>query len=187
MRKLILEEWLSLDGYAVDKNGSLNFFPSAEKNQFSDADQLKFLDTIDTIVLGRITYQLFVDFWPTASVTTEIIADKLNSIPKIICSNTLSKAPWGKWPEAELLKGDAVAGIKKLKAKEGKNIVLWGSLTLAQSLMKENMIDEYHIQVCPTLVGGGRRLFSESDRYTNMKLVSTRQYNTGVIYLHYEP
>ena len=82
MRKLILEEWVSLDGYAEDKNGTLDFFPSTEENKFSDEDQLKFLDSIDVILLGRKTYELFVDFWPTEKSGNEIIADKLNESQK---------------------------------------------------------------------------------------------------------
>jgi len=185
MRQLILEEWLSLDGYATDKDNQLSFFPSAEANKYADRDQLKFIDTIDTILLGRVTYELFADFWPTATTDTEIIADKLNSTPKIVFSNTLEKAPWGKWPDAQVMKGDAAATIKKLKEKEGKNMVLWGSISLAQSLIRENLIDEYHLQVCPTITGGGRLLFPNLDQYKNLKLSSFKKYDTGVMALHY--
>jgi len=97
MRKLILEEWVSLDGYVTDKNGQLDFFTNLtpEQNKYSDADQLKFLETVDAILLGRKTYQLFVDFWPNATTDKEVIADKLNETKKIIFSNTITKAPLG--------------------------------------------------------------------------------------------
>ena len=186
MRKLILEEWISLDGYAADKNGQLDFFPSTETNRYSDEDQLKFMESIDTILLGRKTYDLFVDFWPTATTDVEIIADKLNSIPKIVFSNTLKEAPWGKWPAARVIAGEATEAVKKLKEKEGKNMVMWGSISLAQSLIKENLIDEYHLQVCPTAIGGGRLLFPELNQYTNFKLVDFKKYDTGVMYLVYK-
>jgi dihydrofolate reductase len=185
MRKIILEEWVSLDGYAADKNGQLDFFPSTEANKYSDEDQLKFLEQIDTILLGRKTYELFVDFWPQATIDTEIIADKLNSLQKIVFSNSLKSAPWGSWPAAEIISGDAVAGIKALKAKEGKDMVLWGSISLAQSLIRENLIDEYHLQICPTFIGGGRSLFPDMEAYTNLKLVESKQYDTGVVFLKY--
>lgn len=74
MRKLILEEWLSLDGYAEDANGRLDFFPDTAANKFSDQDQLEFLENIDTMLLGRKTYELFASFWPEAHAGTEIIA-----------------------------------------------------------------------------------------------------------------
>ena len=159
MRKLILEEWISLDGYAEDKNGRLDFFPSTEANKYSDEDQLKFLEGIDTILLGRKTYELFVEFWPTATTGKEIIADKLNGTPKLVFSNSLTKAPWGEWPAAQVVSGNAVEKIKALKREEGKDMVLWGSITLAQDLIKAGLIDEYHLQLCPTGTGGGRLLF----------------------------
>ena len=187
MRKLILEEWISLDGYAADKNGQLDFFPSSEKNRYSDQDQLKFMQGIDTILLGRVTYQLFVDFWPTASTSTEIIADVLNSTPKMVFSNTLQQAPWGKWPDATIISGVAVTAVKKLKQLPGKDLVLWGSISLAQSLIRENLIDEYHKQLCPTMTGGGRLMFPDLDSYKNLKLVNCRKYDTGVVFMTYEP
>ncbi|MDF2454610.1 MAG: reductase [Cytophagaceae bacterium] len=187
MRKLILEEWISLDGYAADKNGQLDFFPSTEANQFSDQDQLKFLESIDTMLLGRVTYHLFADFWPTATTDKEIIADKLNSLSKIVFSNTLTDAPWGRWTAAQVMKGDAVEEVKKLKAQEGKDMVLWGSLSLAQSLIKANQIDEYHLQICPTAIGGGRLLFPDLSHYAQMKLIQSKVYDSGVVALHYQP
>lgn len=67
MRKLIIEEWISIDGFAEDSNGNLDFFPHTEENRYADEVQLRFLETIDTILLGRKTYELFVDYWPTAT------------------------------------------------------------------------------------------------------------------------
>lgn len=186
MRKIILEEWLSMDGYVSDKKGKLDFFPSTEANKYADKDQLQFMGSIDTILLGRVTYELFAGFWPTATTDTEIIADQLNTLPKIVFSNTLAEAPWGKWTAAQVVRGDAVEEIRKLKQKEGKNMVLWGSITLAQSLMRENLVDEYRLQICPTATGGGRVLFPDTGVYTNFRLVDSKKYDTGVMMLHYE-
>jgi len=187
MRKLILEEWVSLDGYVADKNGQLDFFTNLtpEQNKYSDADQLKFLETIDTILLGRRTYDLFVDFWPTATTNKEVIADKLNETKKIVFSNTIAEAPWGKWPDAVVIAGEAVTAIKQLKLLPGKDMVIWGSISLAQSLMRENLIDEYHIQLCPVLTGGGRKLFEEETSSKQLKLLEVRQYDTGTVFLNY--
>jgi dihydrofolate reductase len=123
MRRLILEEWVSLDGFAEDRDGSLSFFPASDADRFSDRDQLQFLDSVDTILLGRKTYDLFVGFWPTATTDQEIIADRLNELPKVVFSNTRAEAPWGKWPAARVVSGDAVAEIRRLKAQDGKNMV----------------------------------------------------------------
>jgi dihydrofolate reductase len=187
VRKVILEEWLSLDGFAVDANGALDFFPSTEENEVSDRDQLAFLEGVDTILLGRKTYELFVDFWPKATTDTEIIADRLNAIPKLVFSNTLQDAPWGGFAPARVVRGDAVAEIRRLKAQRGKDMVLWGSLTLAQDLIAADAIDEYHLQVCPTVAGGGRRLFPDADAYARMERVGVRSYDSGVVALHYVP
>lgn len=188
MRKLILEEWMTLDGYVTDKKGQLDFFTNLtpEQNKYSDADQLKFLETIDTILLGRKTYELFVDFWPDATTDKEVIADKLNGTKKIVFSNTLEKAPWGNWPEAEIISGNTPEAIRKLKLQPGKNMVLWGSISLAQSLMNENLIDEYHLQLCPVLTSGGRKLFTEHTNPTKLNLIEVRHYNTGTVFLNYQ-
>lgn len=189
MRKLILEEWVSLDGHISDKEGKLDFFTqlTPEQNTYSDQDQLKFLETIDTILLGRKTYELFVEFWPTATTDQEAIADKLNETKKIVFSNTRSKAPWGKWPDLEIIAGDAIEAIQHLKSLAGKDMVLWGSISLAQALMKAKLIDEYRIQLCPIITGGGRKLFAEELHAQNLQLCNVRQYDMGTIFLNYKP
>jgi dihydrofolate reductase len=187
MRKLVLEEWLSLDGFAADRDGKLDFFPTTEMNRYSDEDQLRFLDGVDAILLGRKTYELFAGYWPTATTDKEIISDRLNELPKVVFSNTLKEAPWGKWTPARVVSGDAVAEIKRLKAEEGNQMVLWGSVSLAQELIAADLIDEYHLQFCPTLVGGGRPLFPDLRSYTKLNRVSVRTYDTGVVFLVYEP
>lgn len=188
MRKLILEEWVSLDGNVTDKNGRLDFFTNVtpEQNKYADLDQLRFLETVDTILLGRKTYELFVEFWPVATTDQEAIANKLNETGKIVFSNTLTSAPWGEWPEVKIISGEAAGAVRKLKSLPGKNMVMWGSISLAQSLMKENLIDEYHIQLCPVLTGGGRNLFSKQINFGQLKLLEVRQYNTGTVFLNYE-
>jgi dihydrofolate reductase len=188
MRKLIVEEWISLDGYAADRNGTTDFFPATEENRYSDEDQLKFLDNIDTILLGRKTYELFVDFWPTAKSSQEIIADTLNRIPKVVLSNTLTKAPWGSWPDAAVIGGDAVEAVRKLKQQKGKDIVLWGSISVTQELMKADLIDEYHLQLIPVRLGAGRLLFPKEDLNKELTLIGSKVYDaTGVMFLKYEP
>jgi dihydrofolate reductase len=183
MRKLILQEWITLDGYVADKNGGLDFFGSDTK--YSDADQSKFLETVDTILLGRKTYELFIEFWPNATNDQEVIADQLNTIPKIVVSNTLQTAPWGNWNPAQILRGDVVGEIKKLKLQEGKNIILWGSISLAENLINENLVDEYHLQVCPILLGEGRTLFPKMRSSVSLQPIGFKKYDSGVIYYQY--
>lgn len=187
MRKLFLEEWITLDGFAEDSNGQLDFFPSAEENRYADQQQLSFLDSVDTILLGRKTYELFAEFWPSATTDQEMIADKLNQIPKLVFSNTIKKAPWGKWPEATVVSGDAIEAIRKLKQQPGKNIILWGSISLSQALIRADLIDVYKIRVCPTLSGGGKLLFPTFDSYKRLKLVARDMSANGLLSLSYEP
>ena len=184
MRKVIFQEWLSMDGYAADANNSVSFLESTTLNKYSDRDLLHFMDGIDTILLGANTYKLFVEFWPTATTNEEVIADKLNSTPKIIFSSTLLKAPWGKWPDASIIKTDAVQALNKLKAQEGKDMVLWGSVSLAQSFMKENLIDEYHFRICPLVLGSGRPMFEKTGPL-NFELLGSKQYESGLMLLQY--
>ena len=171
-----------MDGYAADANNSTAFLASVTLNKYSDIDLLDFMDSIDTILLGANTYKLFVDFWPGATTAEEIIADRLNSTPKIIFSTTLTRAPWGRWPDATIIKTDAVQALKKLKAQDGKNMVLWGSISLAQSFMKENLIDEYHFRICPLVLGSGRPLF-ETTGPLNFELFGSKQYESGLMLL----
>ncbi len=186
MRKIICQEWLTIDGYAAGLNNELDFFTKPELNKYSDDDLLLFMEGIDTILLGANTYRLFVDFWPTATTDTEVIADRLNATPKIIFSKSLEQAPWGKWENATIVKEDTIEAIKNLKQEPGKNMVLWGSLSLVQSLMKENVIDEYHLRICPSVLGKGKPLFPADLTTNDMKLFETKIYDSGVVLLCYQ-
>lgn len=183
MRKLIFQEFISLDGYAADKDGTTKFFESPELNKGSDKDLLELMENIDAIILGANTYKMFVEYWPDAD--HEIIAEKINTTPKYVFSKSLKKAPWGKWPEATIVDEDAVTAIKEMKNQEGKNLVLWGSISLAQNLMREQLIDEYHLRVTPSAIGAGRLLF-ENTGELKLKLLKTKKYESGLLLAEYE-
>ena len=182
MRKLIFQQWLSLDGYAADKNGTVTFIESSAK--YSDEQQLAFLDSVDTFLLGANTYKLFYEFWPTATNEAEVIADKLNSMNKIVFSSSLTEAPWGKWPVAQVIKGSASEAVRVLKMQEGKDIVLWGSISVSQELMKNNLIDEYHLRIVPKALGSGRKFF-EGEVPLNFELYELKSDEAGVVVLKY--
>lgn len=186
MRKLIFQEFLSLDGYAADKDHSTKFFEGPEFSEESDVDLLNEMNRFDTILLGANTYKMFAEFWPMASVEQQIVADKLNSIPKIVFSSTLKKAPWGKWPEATVVSGDAAAAVRDLKSKNGGDMVLWGSISLAQDLMRENLIDEYQLRIVPVLLGVGTLLFTASNQVA-LNLTKSKSYPSGLLLAHYRP
>ena|SRR5688572_4132143 len=180
MRKLIFQEFLSLDGYAADRDHSTKFFEAPEFSQESDDDLLQEMDRFDTILLGANTYKMFVDFWPSADSSEQIVADKLNSIPKVVFSRTLETAPWGKWPAAKIVADYAVSAIKEMKQRPGKDMVLWGSISLAQDIMKANIIDEYQLRIVPVILGGGTLLFDERDQL-DLKLTKSKSYSSGLL------
>lgn len=186
MRKLIFQEFISLDGYAADKNHSTSFFESPVYSAKSDNDLLKEMHRFDNILLGAKTYKLFADFWPTANNDEQIVADKLNSIPKIVFSNTLTSAPWGKWSEASIMNGDAADNVKELKKRQGTDMVLWGSISIAQRLMEENLIDEYQIRIVPVILGSGILLFKPGSEL-QLELISSKNYPSGLQLIHYRP
>ncbi|RYY49087.1 MAG: reductase [Chitinophagaceae bacterium] len=182
MRKLVLQEWITLDGFAADENGAMDFFTAPELNKESDKDLLQEMDAFDTIILGANTYKLFADYWPAATTETEPIADKLNETPKIVFSSTLTEAPWGKWNNVQLVNQHAEGFIRQLKQEPGKNMVVWGSLSLAQSLLEANLVDVIETRVCPTVLGNGRPLFPSK---MNLRLEETKRYNSGLVLLRY--
>ena len=187
MRNLILQEFVSVDGMAAGKDGSTDFIPASNRgDQSFGRRQEHFLDAIDTILLGRKTYEMFVEYWPKVTSGDERpFADKLNAIPKVVFSKTLDRAPWGTWDEATIVKTDAAREVERLKQQPGKDLVIWGSLTLAQALMHEGVIDEFQLIVCPVVLVEGRRLFDDNVAPGEMHLFSTRSFDRGSVLLSY--
>ncbi len=144
------------------------------------------MDDIDLILPGRKTYELFVDFWLRATSDAGVITDKLNRTAKAIVSNTLTIANWGNWPGPVLIKGNIITEIRKIKEAAGKNIVLSGSIALAQSLMEENLIDEYHFRICPVALGAGKPFFPRTGHCKNLQLTAFKNYEPGLVLLEYQ-
>lgn len=187
MKKVILQEFVSVDGLASGPNDSVDFVPASNQgDQRFGQRQMEFLDSIDTILLGRVTYDLFAGHWPNVPPGPEKpFADKLNAIPKVVFSKTLKRAPWGSYPEARVVKTSAAREVAKLRQGSGKNMVIWGSISLAQSLMRDGLIDEYQLIVCPVVLGTGRPLFPEKKASATMKLLTTTSFDRGSVLLAY--
>jgi dihydrofolate reductase len=160
MRKVILQEFLSIDGLASGPNGSVDFVPASNSGDKGFGErQIAFMDSIDAILLGRVTYEMFAGYWPNAtSGDDKPFADKINATPKVVFSNTLKRAPWGTFNEARIVKGNASDEVAQLRQASGKDMVIWGSLSLARSLMSDGLIDQYQLIVCPGVLGVGKRL-----------------------------
>ena len=187
MRKLILQEFVTLDALAAGPNDNVDFVPASTRgDQSFGREQLAMFDSIDTIVLGRVTYQMFAGYWPSVTEGEDArFADKLNRTPKIVFSRSLQKAPWGKFEEARIVKSDAAEEVKKLKQQPGKDLILWGSISLAQSLLNKGLIDEYRMVVCPIVLGKGRPLFGDKVASLDLKLIEVEPMDLGTVALKY--
>jgi len=187
MRKVILQEFLSIDGLASGPNGSVDFVPASNSGDKGFGErQIAFMDSIDAILLGRVTYEMFAGYWPNAtSGDDKPFADKINATPKVVFSNTLKRAPWGTFNEARIVKGNASDEVAKLRQASGKGMVIWGSLSLARSLMSDGLIDQYELIVCPVVLGEGKRLFPETNASLDITLLNSKSFERGSVLLTY--
>jgi len=185
MRTVVVQQFVTLDGYAAGPNGELDFVTESG----ADADptegpfvekQLAFIESLDTILLGAVTYRGFADYWPEQTTETQAIADALNATPKVVFSSTLESAPWGNWEPARLVSGSATEEVRRLKAEPGGDMVVWGSLTLSDSLMRDGLVDEYRLQILPVVLGRGKRLFEQGLPPQNLKLLESDTYDDMV-------
>lgn len=178
--------FVTVDGFIAGPNGELDWMPgNGTPDTEVDAHMDRLFDTVDTMVLGRATYQLFADFWPTATTTDDPVADKLNSTPKVVFAPSLEMVEWGKWNNARLATGSAVDEIQKLKQQPGKDVVIFGGATLVQSFTALGLIDEYQLFLVPVLLGGGKLLFTTFEERVKLRLWKTEMFSSGVVLLTY--
>jgi dihydrofolate reductase len=154
MGRLIVEQIVSVDGYAAEPDGGIDFMQAADTANPNDEDQLAFLQYVDAILLGATTYRMFAGYWPIADPDIDVVAEPINRLPKFVVSNTLTAAPWGDG-SVDILRGDGVDSAWALKQRFDA-IVVWGSLTLADALLEAGLVDELRLRVVPVLIGAGR-------------------------------
>ncbi len=186
MRKVIASVFVTLDGYMVGPNEDMSWVT----NNFSEemgtyAGDL--MSSMDTILLGRVTYEIMTNAWPAQTEATAPGADKMNTSPKIIFSKSLAKAEWGKWNNARVVKDNTAGEIARLKQLPGKDMVIYGSANLVQGFTQLGLIDEYQLLVHPLVLGGGKRLWSDLGHPVNLNLLRTQAFKNGVVVLYYEP
>jgi dihydrofolate reductase len=171
---------ITLDGYFEgEKPWDLDFHELAFSDDLQDFIDTQ-LESVDMLVYGENTYKGMFDYWSKAKGKT---AERLNAMPKIVCSPTLEVADWNNTRIAT----DAVAEIYKLKREGNGNIFVFGSAILSESLMKANLFDEYRICVVPVFLGKGRRLFNNGLPYQKLKLLKSEPLQSGAIILTYAP
>lgn len=185
MGNLIVEQIISADGYAADAEGGIGFFASAREFNDADPDQLRMLSRVGGIVLGRVTYRMFADYWPTPAARAEPVAGPINALPKFVVSSTLQSAPWGAHDAAQILRGDGVAAIRALRARIDGDLILWGSLSLSDALLRANQVDLLRLRMLPVLIGSGRSFTPADLGEHRLSLAKTRSYPGGQVVLEY--
>jgi dihydrofolate reductase len=140
------------------------------------------LNTVDTMLAGATTYNFFTEYLPESKEQADSFTDKIGSLSKYVVSTELREASWGSWEPATIIKDNVFEEITKLKEQSGKDIVIWGSMTLAHSLMKEGLIDEVQLRVIPTTLGKGKSVF---DRAYDIEFLDAKTYAKGLVLLRY--
>lgn len=185
MGKIIVQQAVSLDGYAADADGGVSFFSAVEDWTEPDTEQLDQLDSISHMVLGGTTYREFVEFWPTEQSRDEIIADKLNALDKVVFSRTLERAPWGDHPDVRVVAGDPAQTLRGIAENAPGDLIVWGSLQLTDQLFRSGGVDEVQLRVCPMAIGSGRRVFPDGFATGALRLLRCRTYESGLIWADY--
>jgi dihydrofolate reductase len=185
VRKLVAQQWVTVDNIAAEEDGGLSFVsgePFSEKtNPAFKKTVMGFIDSVDTMILGANTYAQTKDYWPNAEDQGEY-GEKLNNLTKFVASSKLEDAPWGDFPAATVTR-DPAATVRELKARSGKDIWLWGSLTLMRSLLAAGVVDEVRMLVCPATRGKGTRIFEDRQ---DLKLIEATGFENGIVILRYE-
>lgn len=186
MGHLIVEQIVSADGYAEDRHGSIDFFENARSINDADVDQLRLLDDVGAIVLGRRTFELFERYWADMDPAREPVAAPINAIPKYVVSNSMPTAPWGrKGDHATVLAGDGAEAVGELKRRIGQDVIVWGSLTLADSLLRAGLVDILRLRILPMLIGAGRSIAPPDLGPRPLRLRGTRAYEDGFLVVEY--
>lgn len=188
MRKVILSTNVTLDGYMAGPNGELDWH---FKNWNEKMAEYAFgqLTMIDTILVGRVTYESMAGYWPEAEanpkgtkIDTEF-AKRMNALPKVVFSKTLKQPGWN---NSRVVNDNIKDEITMLKQKPGKDMIIWGGVRIVSTFIKLGLIDEYRIFVAPVVLGSGLPLFKNTNDSFNLKLLRTRAFSNGVILLNYQ-
>jgi dihydrofolate reductase len=189
MGRIVVTEFISLDGVIEDPGGAEDFKHGGWTFAFNTGDEgegFKLEETLgaDALLLGRVTYDGFAAAWPTMEGTGEF-GEKMNGMPKYVVSSTLSNPGWN---NSTVLGGDAAEAVAKLKRDVDGVILVAGSAQLAQTLLEHDLVDEIRLMVFPVVLGAGKRLFGETSDKKPLRLAESRTVgDDGVTILTYEP
>ncbi|RBL94211.1 dihydrofolate reductase family protein [Chitinophaga flava] len=188
MRKIIVTEFITLDGVIEAPGGDETSHPHGGwqfkyRNQDPETGKYKVdeLAAVDTLLLGRNTFELFAGYWP--GQTGGGFAERINQLPKYVVSRGLQKVEWN---NSHILRNVA-KDVAALKHTDGGDILVYGSATLVKSLLHHNLVDELRLMVYPVTIGGGLRLFDDNLELKNFALKYARAVDNGVLILEYQP
>ena len=179
MRRVIVTEFVTLDGVMEAPEKWTFPFGNEEAAKFKHDELLE----TDALLLGRVTYQGFAAAWPSRT-DEQGFADRMNSLPKFVVSTTLNQVDWN---NSRLIKSNVAEEVARLKQQPGQGILIYGSGQLVDSLMQHGLIDEYRLMVYPLVMGSGKRLFRNAHDTTELSLVESQAFSTGVVVLTYQP
>jgi dihydrofolate reductase len=184
--RIVITEFVSLDGVVEAPGGGEDYKHggwSFEISRGDEGDKFKLDETLasEALLLGRVTYEGFAAAWPTRDGE---FADKFNAMPKYVVSSTLSEPEWN---NTTVLKGDVAKEVAKLKQEHDGDIVVHGSPQLVQTLIANDLVDEFHLMVFPVVLGSGKRLFGETSDKKPLRLVDSRVVGDGVTIVVYAP
>lgn len=182
MRRLVVSEWITLDGI-FDADAMDQWFTPYHSDARGECIQEGIMAS-DALLLGRVSYEMLAAYWPNLKNNEFGIAGRLNSMPKYIVSSTLKNAEWS---PSTIIKENVVDEVARLKQQPGQNILVTGSATLVQSLMKADLVDEYRFLVHPIIMGSGKRFFKEGMDMTKLEVIESKQLGMGVNFLRYQP
>jgi dihydrofolate reductase len=190
VRKVIVSEFVSLDGVIEDPGGAGEFDRGGWAFRFDrgpEGDRFKFdeLAAADALLLGRKTYEGFAAAWPQMEEQTGEYGAWMNGYPKYVVSTTLQEPL--EWNNSSLIKGNVAEEVSGLKEQPGKDILIFGSADLVNTLMQHDLIDEFRLMVFPVVVGSGKRLFREGIDTKGLRLVDSTTFGAGVVVLTYRP
>ncbi len=186
MRRLIVFESTSLDGYFTDVRGDMSFAHRPIRDAEWDAFVEDNARGEGTLLFGRVTYELMVRYWPTplAAEQMPVVARRMNAARKVVFSRTLREASWG---NTTVVKDDVPAAVRRMKQESDEDLVILGSGSLVAQLAPHGLVDEYQIVVIPVALGKGRTLFEGVTRPVPLALSFTRNFPNGNVLLCYEP
>jgi dihydrofolate reductase len=185
MRKLKLQMQITLDGFVAGPNGELDWMTFSTDEKIANRVN-ELTDSSDTILMGRKMTDGFIDYWTSVKPESEeySFARKMIDIPKVVFSKTVTES---KWINTTVANGDIVEEIEKLKNSEGKDILVYGGANFVGNLIKNNLIDEYHLIVNPVAIGKGMSIFGDSYQSLNLQLLKSDSFSTGEVELCYAP